>query len=310
MPVRHSNRIASILRETPPTSTGDRGVLLMPEVTLATLAPTPMPVDHYENFPVASWLLPQHLREPVSAIYWFSRSADDIADEGIRPMGERLRQLERYRNELAGIAAGAATQDPIFQRLGCAVVAHDLPLALLEDLLDAFTQDLSKTRYSSFAELMEYCRRSANPVGRLLLRLYRAESAEQLAWSDAICSGLQLINHWQDIGIDYAKGRIYLPLDELARFGVSETQIADATVDANWRALMRFQIERARDMMRAGAPLGRSLPGRIGLELRLIIAGGLRILEKIESVDYDVFRHRPVLKPLDWPRLMWRTLLP
>ncbi len=267
-----------------------------------------MPVDHYENFPVASWLLPQHLRAPIAAIYWFARSADDIADEGDPPIAERLRQLERYRSELAGIAAGAATQDPIFKRLGSAVAANDLPLPLLTDLLDAFTQDLSKTRYASFAELLDYCRRSANPVGRLLLRLYRAESPRQLAWSDAICSSLQLINHWQDIGMDFAKGRIYLPQEDLVRFGVSEAQIAGGTVDANWRALLRYQVDRARGMMLDGAPLGRSLSGRIGLELRLIVAGGLRILEKIEAVDYDVFRHRPVLKPLDWPLLMWRAL--
>ncbi|MBI3524450.1 MAG: squalene synthase HpnC [Betaproteobacteria bacterium] len=268
-----------------------------------------MPVDHYENFPVASWLLPPHLRTPVAAIYWFARSADDIADEGDLPAAERLQQLDRYRAELAGIAAGAATQDVIFQRLGGAAAAYDLPLPLLSDLLDAFTQDVQKTRYADFAELLEYCRRSANPVGRLLLRLYRAESPQQLAWSDAICSSLQLINHWQDIGIDYAKGRIYLPQEDLARFNVSEAQIASATVDANWRALLRYQVERARRMMHAGAPLGRSLPGRIGLELRLIMAGGLRILEKIEGVDYDVFHRRPVLKPLDWPLLMWRALI-
>jgi len=267
-----------------------------------------MPVDHYENFPVASWLLPRHLRAPVAAIYWFARSADDIADEGDLPVAERLRRLDRYRAELAGIAAGEATQDVIFQRLGSAVVAYALPLPLFSDLLDAFTQDVQKTRYADFAELMEYCRRSANPVGRLLLRLYRAENPQQLAWSDAICSSLQLINHWQDIGIDYAKGRIYLPQEELARFGVSEAQIANATVNTNWRALLRYQVERARQMMHAGAPLGRSLHGRIGLELRLMMAGGLRILEKIEAVDYDVFRRRPVLQPLDWPLLLWRAV--
>jgi len=267
-----------------------------------------MPVDHYENFPVASWLLPRHLRPAVAAIYWFARSADDIADEGDLPIAERLRQLDHYRVELAGIAAGAVTQSPLFQRLGSVVAAYDLPLAPLGDLLDAFSQDVRKARYADFAELMDYCRRSANPVGRLLLRLYRAETPQQLAWSDAICTSLQLINHWQDIGIDYAKGRIYLPQEDLARFGVGEAQIASATVDDRWRALLRHQVERARGMMRVGAPLGRSLPGRIGLELRLIVAGGLRILEKIEAVDYDVFRHRPVLKPLDWPLLLWRAV--
>ena len=267
-----------------------------------------MPVEHYENFPVASWLLPRHLRAPVAAIYWFARNADDIADEGEFEPAERLRRLEHFHTELQRIAAGDASLEPLFQRLGGAIAAHGLPLALFENLLDAFTQDVTLTRYANFEELMAYCRLSANPVGRLLLRLYQAETPQNLADSDAICSSLQLINHWQDIGIDWQKGRIYLPREDLQRFGVSEAQIAGGSVDENWRVLLRFQVERARQMMLAGAPLGRRLPGRIGLELRLIIAGGLRILEKIEAVGYDVFRSRPLLTPTDWPLLLWRAL--
>lgn len=267
-----------------------------------------MPVDHYENFPVASWLLPRRLREPIGAIYAFARSADDIADEGELSAAERLRQLDAYRRELAGVASGSTTHHPIFLRLRQAIASHDLPLQPFSDLLDAFSQDVVKTRYADFAELMAYCRRSADPVGRLLLRLYRAESPQQLAWSDSICSSLQLINHWQDVGVDSLKGRVYLPQEDLLRFGVGESQIAAGSVDANWRALLRFQVERARAMMLAGSPLGRSLPGRIGLELRLIIAGGLRILEKIETVDYDVFRRRPQLQAYDWPLLAWRAV--
>lgn len=268
-----------------------------------------MPVDHYENFPVASWLLPRRLREPVTAIYGFARSADDIADEGDLDADTRLRQLADYRTELEKIAAGIPTQHPIFQRLAKAIASHDLPLTLFSDLLDAFSQDVVKQRYVSFAELLDYCRLSANPVGRLLLRLFRAESRQQLAWSDAICSSLQLINHWQDIGHDWARGRVYLPQEDLDRFQVSEAQIAAGKTDENWRALLAFEVERARAMMLAGAPLTRTLPGRIGLELRLIVAGGLSILEKIEAVDYDIFRHRPVLKPLEWPILMARALI-
>lgn len=267
-----------------------------------------MPVDHYENFPVASWLLPRHLREPVGAIYAFARSADDIADEGGLSATERLQQLDAYRRELENIASGNPTAEPIFLRLRQAIAGHELPLQPFHDLLDAFGQDVVKTRYANFAELMAYCRRSADPVGRLLLRLYRAESPRQLAWSDHICSSLQLINHWQDVAVDWRKGRIYLPREDLLRFGVSENQIADGAADNNWRALLRFQVDRARAMMMAGSPLGRSLPGRIGLELRLIIAGGLRILEKIEAVDYDVFRRRPQLKTPDWPLLAWRAV--
>jgi len=267
-----------------------------------------MPVDHYENFPVASWLLPRHLREPVGAIYAFARSADDIADEGDLDAAERLRQLEDYRRELDAIAGGNPTVEPMFLRLRQAVARHELPLQPFRDLLDAFCQDVVKTRYADFAELIGYCRRSADPVGRLLLRLYHAESPQQLAWSDSICSALQLINHWQDVALDWRKGRVYLPQEDLRRFSVSEAQIDSAGADANWCSLMHFQVERARAMMLAGSPLGRSLPGRIGMELRVIIAGGLRILEKIEAANYDVFRRRPVLKPVDWPLLAWRAV--
>ncbi len=271
-----------------------------------------MPVDHYENFPVASWLLPRHLHAPVAALYHFARSADDIADEGDLLPEERLRQLAAYAAELDRIAANQPCDTPIFQRLASAVRRHDLPLPLLHDLLDAFRQDVRQTRYATYAELLDYCRRSANPVGRLLLRLYRAESPQQLAWSDAICTSLQLINHWQDVAIDITKkpGRIYLPQEDIDRYGVTEAQIIAGAIegpDARWCTLMRFEVDRARTLMREGAPLGRSLPGRIGLELRLIIAGGLRILDKIEAVDYDVFRQRPVLRGPDWPLLLWRA---
>ena len=267
-----------------------------------------MPVEHYENFPVASWLLPRRLRAPVAAIYWFARSADDIADEGALEPAERLRRLAHFRAELDGIAAGTASLEPLFQRLSGVIAEHQLPLVLFNDLLDAFAQDVTVVRYASFAELMAYCHRSADPIGRLLLRLYHAETPQNQAHSDAICSSLQLINHWQDIGIDWQKGRVYLPQEDLARFAVSEAQIAESRVDDHWRALLRFQVERARRMMQAGAPLGRHLPGRIGLELRMIVAGGLRILEKIEAVGYDVFRSRPVLTPTDWPLLLWRAV--
>ena len=271
-------------------------------------APSPMPVDHYENFPVASRLLPRRLREPVAAIYQFARSADDIADEGEADAETRLRRLAEYRDELAKMAAGIPPQQAIFLRLARAVSSHDLPLQLFSDLLDAFCQDVVKTRYADFAELQDYCRRSANPVGRLMLHLYRAESPQQLIWSDAICSSLQLINHWQDLGVDLARGRIYLPQEDLDRFAVSDAQLASGKVDAKLRALLRFEVDRARAMMLSGAPLARTLPGRIGLELRLIISGGLRILEKIEALDYDVLHHRPVLRALDWPRLIWRAM--
>jgi len=268
-----------------------------------------MPVDHYENFPVASWLLPRRLREPVTAIYGFARSADDIADEGDIDAHTRLSRLSEYRTELEQIAAGLPSQNALFRRLSPVIRGHDLPLSLFFNLLDAFSQDVVKKRYLSFSELEDYCRLSANPVGRLLLKLFRAESEQQLIWSDAICTSLQLINHWQDIGQDWARGRIYLPQEDLQRFKVTEAQIALGKADSNWRSLLAFEVQRTRALMLSGAPLTRTLPGRIGLELRLIVAGGLRILEKIEAVDYDVFRRRPQLKPLDWPILMAKALI-
>jgi phytoene synthase len=263
-----------------------------------------MPVDHYENFPVASLLLPARLREPVRAIYAFARNADDIADEGECSDRERLDGLDRYRAELAAIEAGRPTQDPVFLRLRPAIAAFGLPLQPFRDLLDAFAQDVTKKRYATFAELMDYCRRSADPIGRLLLHLFGRHDAKSQSLADAVCSSLQLINHWQDIAIDWQKGRVYLPQEDLARFGIREAQIAEGRWDAAWAAMMDFQIDRARAMMAAGSPLVRLLPGRVGIELRLIVASGFRMLDKLQRVRGDVFRRRPVIAGRDWPGIL------
>lgn len=267
-----------------------------------------MPVDHYENFPVASFVLPRHLRPAVTAIYRFARTADDIADEGEAAPATRLAELEDLRRQLDRIAVGGAPESAMFAALQVALLQHRLPTRPLHDLLDAFSQDVTRARYRNFSDLLDYCRLSANPVGRLLLHLYGAADSENLRRSDAICTSLQLINFWQDIAIDWRKGRVYLPQDDLARFGVSEAQIEAGRVDDNWRRLMRYQIDRARNMMLDGAPLARALVGRIGLELRLIVAGGLRILQKLEQRGGDVFRQRPVIGALDWPLLLWRAV--
>ena len=259
-----------------------------------------MSVDHYENFPVASILMPRRLRKPVAAIYHFARAADDIADEGDFGDAQRLRQLDEFRTELDCIDKGEEPRSELFFTLSHQIIAYDLPLQPFHDLLDAFAQDVVKKRYADFDELLDYCRRSANPVGKLLLHLYGEATPVNLAYSDAICSALQLINFWQDVTKDWAIGRVYLPQDDLVKFKVSETQIADACADDNWRALMRFEVQRARAMMLYGKPLGTILSGRIGLEMRMIIQGGLRILDKIEAADYDVFNRRPVLRPFDW----------
>jgi squalene synthase HpnC len=267
-----------------------------------------MAVDHYENFPVASILLPRRLVPAVEAIYAFARSADDIADEGDALPHERLAALQAYDAALDAIAAGSAPEAPMWERLAAAIDQYRLPMQSLRDLLSAFRQDVVTTRYASYDLLLDYCRRSANPVGRLMLALYGEVDELSLRQSDAVCSALQLINFWQDVAIDIDKGRIYLPVEDLARFGVGEDDIRAARTGPAWRALMGFEVARARALMLEGAPLATRLPGRIGWELRLVVQGGLRILDAIEAADYDVFRRRPKLGRLDWVRLLWRAL--
>lgn len=267
-----------------------------------------MPVDHYENFPVASLLVPKALRGPIEAIYHFARAADDLADEGQVPAAERLASLAAFQAALDQLEAGATPAQPIFQRLAPVVRQHGLPLQLFRDLLDAFSQDVVQTRYRDYPELLDYCRRSANPVGRLVLHLFGRDGAEQLRQSDCICSALQLINFWQDVAVDWQKDRIYLPGDDMARFGVTPEDIAAARCSDAWRQLLAFQIARTRALMLSGAPLVHHLPGRMGWEIRLTIQGGLRILERIEQADYDIFRRRPRLGPLDWLVMARRSL--
>lgn len=267
-----------------------------------------MAVHHYENFPVASLVLPARVRRPVALIYRFAREADDVADEGDDAPEVRLARLAAFRREIDRIERGERPDEPWFESLADAIRLYRLPLDPFRDLLSAFVQDVTKSRYADYGEVLDYCRRSANPVGRLLLHLYGAATVQNLAHSDAICSALQLINFLQDVAIDYRKGRIYLPQDELARFGVSERDIADGTVNAGWRDLMAFQIDRTRKLLYSGAPLGRALKGRIGMELRMIIAGGDRILAKLERIGGDVFRRRPTLGACDWPLVLLRAL--
>lgn len=267
-----------------------------------------MSINHYENFPVASLLLPPRFRHPVAQIYRFARAADDFADEGDCPPEQRIAALNEFRAELDRIERGEPPQIALFEEVADVVREHELPLGLFRDLLDAFTQDVMKGRYADYAEVLDYCRRSANPIGRLLLHLFRRASKDNLRWSDSICSALQLINFWQDAAIDYAKNRIYLPQDEMMASGVTEDHLAQRICDERWVALLSFQIERSRALLQSGAPLGRALPGRIGLEIRATVQGGLRILEKIERAQCDVFRRRPTLRWHDWPLLIARAL--
>ena len=267
-----------------------------------------MPVAHYENFPVASLLLPLRLRRPIAAIYRFARSADDLADEGEASDEQRMRALGEYRKQLQDIAQGVRPSSGEFAELAAIIGEWQLPIQLFDDLLDAFIQDVEKKRYADYPELLDYCRRSANPVGRLLLHLANCASEENVRRSDAICTALQLINFWQDVAVDWTKDRVYLPQSELSLFALDEHQIAEQRWTAGWAAMMDFQIDRAHALMLAGAPLVHDLPGRLGWEIRLTVQGGVRVLEKIRRVRGDVFRHRPLLRPLDWLRMSGRAL--
>ena len=269
-----------------------------------------MAVDHYENFPVASILVPRRLRPAIVAIYQFARAADDIADEGDAAPDERLKRLNHFSRRLETIAAGGQPEEPPFAALAGSIRLHALPLAPFHDLLAAFRQDVTQARYADFDQLLDYCRRSANPIGRLLLHLYGRAEPDKLRQSDSICTGLQLANFWQDVGVDWRKGRVYLPQDDLRRFGLREADIATGRCDPGWSRLLAFEVERTRGLLNDGRPLAASLPLRLRLELRLVVAGGMRILDKLDAVRGDVFRHRPQLGALDWLRMAGAALAP
>jgi hydroxysqualene synthase len=270
------------------------------------------PVTHYENFPVASWLCPPRLRPAIAAIYGFARTADDIADEGDAPAGLRLQDLAAYRADLQATAAGQPPSNrwpQVFGPLGAAIAHWQLPVPLLDDLLRAFEQDIAKTRdgagYADRAALLDYCSRSANPIGRLLLHLYGVHDAAALAQSDAICSALQLINFWQDLSVDIPRRRYYLPHDRSAALGVDPGAL-NQTPQAT--ALIAEQVRWARALMLQGAPLVHQVPGRAGWELRLVVQGGLRILDRIAALDHATLRTRPTLRKTDLAVMLWRGL--
>lgn len=263
---------------------------------------------HYENFPVASWLLPRALRKPVAVIYAYARQADDFADEGDLPPEARLDGLAALDAMLDEIAAGKPQTTSLNLALADVIRRHRLPLEPFRDLLSAFRQDVTKQHYAHFGEVMDYCRRSANPIGRLLLHLLERTDARELACSDGICSALQLINFYQDLAQDYAEhGRIYIPQDELQRFGVDEEHFRARRTDFAMQRLMQHQYDRAFRMLRAGAPLARRLPGRFGFELRMTVLGGRRILEYLDRNRADVFA-RPRLTRMDWLKIAWQAL--
>ena len=279
-----------------------------------------MPIEHYENFPVASFLCPTHLRAPIAAIYHFARTADDIADEGDASAQERLADLAAYRADLHQASTDAMSVSARwpggFTPLAATIRQHQLPMQLLDDLIDAFVQDARKSAdgsgYSNDAELLDYCRRSANPVGRLLLHLYGVTDDLAQHRSDAICSALQLINFWQDLSVDLPRGRYYLPADACAQWGLTQAELQASAgtglQSANATQLIAARAHSARSLMLFGSRLVHQVPGRAGWELRLVIQGGLRILDRMAASNYATLRKRPTLRKWDYAVMVWRAL--
>ena len=273
-----------------------------------------LPVKHYENFPVASWLCPPRLRAPIAAIYHFARCADDLADEGDAPAPQRLSDLQAFQADLSACAerrAHSGRWPVVFDTLGPVITRFALPVALLTDLLEAFAQDVRYTaaarRYQDDAELLDYCRRSANPIGRLLLHLYGVHDERSLKQSDQICTALQLINFWQDLSVDTPRSRWYPSLQSLRTHAVVDADLLGLGNGARATLLIEAYCTQARSLMLAGASLALRIPGRAGWELRLVVQGGLRILDKIQTMNHETWRARPKLAWHDVPLMLWRA---
>ena len=268
--------------------------------------------EHYENFPVASRLLPAAMRPHIAAIYAFAREADDFADEpGLQP-DERLRRLDDWGRRLA--IAGAAPEkvpvdDQVFLALSATIQQCRLPVALFEDLLSAFRQDVTTTRYATWKDVLDYCRRSANPVGRLVLRVAGYDDRTLDESSDAFCTALQLVNFWQDLERDWAIGRVYVPEDDMSRANARLDDLARKAMNAEWRTAMAVVAHRTRDLFRAGRRVCDGVRGRLRWELRATWLGGVRILDQLERVQFDVFNHRPTLGARDLPVLLRDAIL-
>lgn len=277
---------------------------------------------HYENFPVASLLLPRAMRRHVAAVYAFARAADDFADEGTRTGAERHELLDGWSRRLQQAARSAEPGPPpafgepastvaTFLALGATIRACRLPVTLFEDLLSAFRQDVTVRRYATWADVIDYCRRSANPVGRLVLRIGGHSDVRRDGWSDAMCTALQLTNFWQDLEIDFERGRLYLPVEEQRRHGAREEDLAAGRITPEWRAALASAASRTRTLFDAGKPLCDAVPGRLRYELRAVWLGGTRILDRLARIDFDVAGRRPALGAVDAPwiignAVMWR----
>ncbi|NOX09627.1 MAG: squalene synthase HpnC [Gammaproteobacteria bacterium] len=264
--------------------------------------------NHYENFPVASILLPKKLRRPISAIYTFARCADDIVDEGNDNCQQRTYKIDQMQIQLEEIKQGKPQQEMLFIALADSINQHQLPISLFHDLLDAFRQDINKTRYQNYIEVIDYCRRSANPIGRLMLHLHQQASPQNLVCSDAICSALQLINFMQDIHDDlYDRNRIYLPQEEMEHCRVTEDMLINQQSNHSMHKLLTLQYNRIQQLLETGKPLLNKLHGRFGLEIRLIYAGGSCIFNHLHRQKANLFS-QPRLKASDWGWMIWHAI--
>lgn len=260
---------------------------------------------HYENFPVASRVLPPRMRPHIAAVYAFARTADDVADEGARPSHERQRLLDDWLRRLHAAGAGAADEhDAIFLALGDTMRRFAIPISLFEDLISAFRQDTMTVRYARWDDVLDYCRRSANPVGRIVLRIAGYENPRFDQSSDALCSALQLTNFWQDLASDWQRGRLYIPAEVYEAAGASPSDLDAQTMTPAWRDALNHVAARTRELFKAGRLVCDGVRGRLRAELRLTWAGGSRILDRVQSGDFDPFTHRPMIGLRDVPGLL------
>jgi phytoene synthase len=265
---------------------------------------------HYENFPVASWLLPSDMRPHVAALYAFARTADDFADEGDKDPAERLRLLDDWERRLHACAWAEewTPDDPVFLALGATIRERRLPVQLFADLLSAFRQDITTHRYATWDDVLDYCRRSANPVGRVVLRIAGFNDDRLDRSSDALCTALQLTNFWQDLGRDWRRGRLYVPLDDVDRSRARVDDLSDSRFTDAWRAALQRVAARTRALFEDGRVVCDGVEGRLRYELRMTWLGGVRILDHLEENGFNVFVSRPTLTARDAPGLVWRAL--
>lgn len=262
---------------------------------------------HYENFPVASFLLPKNKRNDIAIVYWFARTADDLADEGQFSANERISALDEFESNFID-SLQYKYADNNFKILSDVVVGNNLNPEYFTDLISAFKQDVIKNRYNNFDEVLDYCKRSANPVGRIVLNIFKIFDQEAYRCSDSICTALQLTNFYQDVEIDYAKGRIYFPMDEMNHFQVTENMFEMKENNHNFSALLKHSVNRTRNIFSEGKNLFRFLKGRLKLEIKWTVAGGEKILSKFEKDDYQIFGKRPKLNKTDFISILLKSI--